>query len=105
MDVKINIEGIRRIVKKSILIIAKNFFKDCLAIIFLTIIIALIFYYNYNKKLKEIELKSMNESFVLDKFNYEKVSKCWQGNQKKVEEINKKQYKDIFQLEKKENQE
>ncbi len=99
-----NTERIRKMIRKSILIIAKNFFKDCLVIIFLTIIIALICYYKYNKMIKGIELEPVNESLVLDRFNYKEVIKHWRDDEDKIKKIDKKQYKDIFQLKKEEEQ-
>ena len=90
----------KKILKKLVLIVAKNIFWDCFFIVLVVLFIGWISYYKYSIMINAVEKEFINKPFFLDQADYGAVVKFWRRDENRIKNIDAMKYRDLFNPEK-----
>ncbi len=87
--------SIKKIIWKTELFVAKNILTSLILIFLINLGIVGFFYYKYQSNLKTIEKESLQNPFIFEKSNYEKIVKILEEEKEK---LNQADYASIINI-------
>jgi hypothetical protein len=95
---KIETKRIKEFFKKIPRAIGKHFFLSFLFVVFLALVFGGLVLYQYVFLAESIEFNVPERPVFFDEDTYKKVLESWQAREKKIQEIESKQYSNPFSI-------